>query len=341
MQINKNYFKLATIFFPIFLIVYGNQNAYGLHALNLYENPFSTLNSEQWVQESPIQFFIGYFINFFVSNTLYTHWIVVILGFIYFFISTICFDHLYYKNYSILKIFYFTPLFLIFFSWMGKPDPFTVGSVLLLVAFNSNKFLSFTFTLLMVFSHPQIALIHFILLKFLKIYEFKTPHYISIVFSYLTYYFYFIQLEPFEGRYDVISQELDRVFKTIFTNSLAGLISLFMWLWVIIFFSKVYLNKRFFISFFIIFSVSFFTLDHTRIFIQLSIPLIIYLSNNHEFNRVFYKFFDNRSMYILGLFQLQKRGDGRIVDGINYYEIEFFRVFLNNILNLINKLPFI
>ena len=86
--------KKILIFGPIFLIFYG-MNTYGLHAESLYENPFGSINSEQWVQESPIQFFIGYVINLVVDNTTTTHWIVVAIGFLYLYTSAFFFDKYY------------------------------------------------------------------------------------------------------------------------------------------------------------------------------------------------------------------------------------------------------
>ena len=110
-----------------------------------------------------------------------------------------------------------------------------------------------------------------------------------------------------------------------------------MWLWVVIFGSNTIKDTKFLTSFILIFLISFFTLDHTRIFMQLSIPLIIYLVKNDEFLNFFTKYFDKKSMYILGLFQIQKRGDGRIVDGVNLYESEFFKSIVSRIIELIER----
>ena len=101
--------------------------------------------------------------------------------------------------------------------------------------------------------------------------------------GYVIYFFYISQLGDFQGRYNVVSDELNRVFKTKFTNTLGGLISLFIWLWIIIFLSGIIKNKKFQFAFLLIFLVSFFTLDHTRIFTLLAVPLIIYLSNDKNF----------------------------------------------------------
>ena len=76
------YLSRVLFFVPIFLLFYGT-NTYGLHAISLYENPFGYVLSEQWVQESPIQFFIGYPVNLIINNPTATHWIVVALGYLF------------------------------------------------------------------------------------------------------------------------------------------------------------------------------------------------------------------------------------------------------------------
>ena len=221
---------------------------------------------------------------------------------------------------------------------MGKPDTFTIGSLFFLIIYNNSVFLSFLFTLILIFSHPQIAIIYFVLIKYLKIFNLKLNHYLSIFIVFVTYYFYLNLLKDFDGRYEVISQEIDRVFKTMFTNTLSGLISLFMWLWVVIFFSKYIKEKKFLTSLVLIFSISFFTLDHTRIFMQLSVPLIIYLSTKKDFVDSFKYLLDRRIMYVIGFFQLQKRGDGRIVDGINLYENKYVYSFIQRMISIIENI---
>ena len=111
----SQFIKHVLFFTPIFLIFYGT-NTYGMHALNLYENPLGKLSSEQWVQESPIQYFIGYPINLIINSTIRTHWLVVSLGFIYVVVSAYFVGKKYYQNVPFLKVFYFTPFFLILFT---------------------------------------------------------------------------------------------------------------------------------------------------------------------------------------------------------------------------------
>ena len=334
----RSYIKKAIFFIPIFILLYNNgSNFYGYSPV-LYSNPFAEISGEQWIKESPIQFFIGYFINLATKNTLTTHWIIIFIGFVYLYTSMFLFDRHCFNGKNISKILFFTPFFLILFTWIGKPDTLTVGSLFFLIVFNGNIILGFIFTLILIFSHPQIAFIYFVLIKYLNLYKFKVEHFITMTMGYVIYFFYISQLGDFQGRYNVVSDELNRVFKTIFTNTLGGLISLFMWLWIIIFLSGIIKNKKFQSAFLLIFLVSFFTLDHTRIFTLLAVPLIIYLSNDKNFLETFENVLDKKAMYFLGFFQIQKRADGRIVDGINYYENQYFNELISLFLRLVDRI---
>ena len=330
------YLKKVLFFTPIFLFLYGI-NSYNMH-LSLFEDPFGQIASEAWVKESPIQFFIGYVLNLILNNTILTYWLVVVLGFIFLLFSIIKFDQKVFVNMQIMKILYFSPFFIILFYWMGKPDTFTIGSLLLLVSSSSSLLISGLAIFITIFSHPQVAFIYLILLKFLKIFKFKIEHYILFLLGYITYFIYYSQLEEFDDRYDIISNEIDRAVNTVFTNTLAGFISLFMWLWIPIFLSGLVKDKKFIFSFLLIFFISFFTLDHTRIFMILSIPIIIYLISKRKFLESFSTIFENRIMYVLGLFQIQKRADGRIVDGNNLSENTTFQDLFSEFLNFINKI---
>ena len=106
---------------------------------------------------------------------------------------------------------------------------------------------------------------------------------------------------------------------------------------VVIFLSKLIKDRKFLISFIAIFFVSFFTIDHTRVFIQLAIPIIVYAINHKKFLETFNQLFDKKFMYILGVFQIQKRADGRLVDGINLYDLEFFNRVTTFLISFIDK----
>ena len=323
-HVYKMYLKKIAIFTPIFLLFYGI-NTYGLHAKSLYLNPFGQLESEKWVQESPIQFFVGYVINRVVNNLDLTHWLVVIIGFIYCLTAIIKFDLNNNSDFGIFKVLYFSPFFLILFTWMGKPDPITIGSIFFIVTFINSPLKSLVFTLILVFSHPQVAVIYFVLIHILKIEKFRLHNYLSFVFSYILYYFYTLNLDQLESRFSIILEDQERVFATLFNNFLSGVLSLFMWLWIPILLSGIYKKKEFIIAFIFIYIFIFFTIEDTRIFVLSSVPLIIYLFKNQDFQKSLITFLDHKALYILGIFQIQKRADGRIVDGWSWLNFDFIK----------------
>ena len=83
-----------------------------------------------------------------------------------------------------------------------------------------------------------------------------------------------MEIDEINGRFDVISSEIERALYSSFTNLLSGIISLFMWIWIPLLLSKSFKDKKFLLAFILIMSISFFTLDHTRIFILSSVSLL-------------------------------------------------------------------
>ena len=158
------------------------------------------------------------------------------------------------------------------------------------------------------FSHPQVALLYFLLIKYLNIFKLKITHTLIIVSSYITYYFYISKLENLIVGSILFQMNL-KGSNTMFTNTIAGLMSLF----VVVgnyFLSGFIKDRKFCHHFFYIF-VSFYSRSHENIFITFN-ALIIYLSTQNNFVFLFKKIYD-KIMYLLGLFQIQKRGDGVIV----------------------------
>ena len=331
------YIKSFLYFLPVFLILYGT-NPYGTSSTNLYSNPFQLLENEQWLQESPIQYFIGFVINLFVKNERLTHYIVIAFGFLILYLSMYLYDQKFSSAVEILKVFYFTPFFLIIFYWMGKPDTFLIASFLLLITYKENYVISCLSSIFLIFSHVYIGIIYILLTIFLKITKFNFHNYLNFVIAVFTYFIYRINLPDIDSRYEVISSEIQRALYSSFTNLLAGIVSLFMWLWIPIFLSNVFSNKKFLFSFMFILVVSFFTLDHTRIFVLSSLPLLIFLTKSPIFIQQFKKLTGNYWIYLLGILQIQKRGDGKIVDGWGLLEFDIFKEFLNKLINEIEQI---
>jgi len=336
-QIKNLYLKSAIFFIPVFIIFYG-VNPYGINTIFLYNNPFGTLTTEQWLQESPIQFFLGYFLNIFLGNEQSTFNFVNIIGFIFLYFSLYSYDSKNLENVPIIKILYFTPLFLILFYWMGKPDTFTIGSLFLLISYKDKIATSFVAIFIMIFSHIYVTAIYMFITILFKFITLRWHHYLSLLINLFFYILYRMEIDEINGRFDVISSEIERALYSSFTNLLSGIISLFMWIWIPLLLSKSFKDKKFLLSFILIMSISFFTLDHTRIFILSSVPLIIYLSKSRIFNEKFNLVFSNNWIYLIGLFQIQKRGGGKIVDGWSILEIDIFKSTLDKFIYFLNNI---
>ena len=331
---NKLIKKIA-IFFPIFLLFYG-YNSFGLHSIELFNNPFGTIESEQWLQESPIQYFIGFVINLIINNIHITYWIVVGLGFVYVVFAINNLNKKYIVNVDFFKVLYFTPFYLILFTWMGKPDPFTIGSIFLIISYYGNPLIYTFLNLILIFSHPQIAVIYFLLLFFLKLIDFKVINLIITIFSFITYILYLKNLNDFEGRSEWLLNNIDSIVETFLTNTLSGFVTLFLWLWIPIFQSNLYKDKRFLISLLSIIAVSVCIVDHTRIFVILSAPLIVYMLKNQNFINKFNNIFSDNRMLVLGLFQLQKRQTGIITDGWTFFNLDFIQLTIGKLYSIIS-----
>ena len=317
---------------PIFILFFGISNYNFQESKFLFVNPLQLLEPRlQHLQESPITFLIGYIINSILNNTSITYWLVVFLGYVYLFTILYLYEKHELNGDYFIKSLFFTPFFLIIFSWMGKPDTFLVGSFLSLVVFKNNIYLSFLSILILVFSHPQIAFIYLFLIFILKIFELRLFHFTSFLISYFLYFYYQnLLMSDIDGRLSYIIENIEKINIAFFVYLISGIISLFLWLWIPIINSKMFNNFKFSGSFLIIFSIAYLSVDFTRTFITMAIPLIIYLSRQEFFIQKFDQVFSNSFIYILGFFQIQKRPYGVIADSSwtissitseNYYEI--------------------
>ena len=132
----------------------------------------------------------------------------------------------------------------------------------------------------MIFSHPQIAIVYLFLCKYLKLIKFRTLHFMMVIFSYFLYYLYYKKVGSIQSRYDLVTEGFERFLKLFLLIHLQDLFHTLCGYGFL--FSQVRLlkTKNLFFPFFLIFTISFFTLDHTRIFSVMSIPLIIFISKD-------------------------------------------------------------
>ncbi len=307
--------KKLILTLPLFILFFGVNDYNFQQSILLFQNPFQLLDNSQWLQESPITFLIGFGINSVINDTSTTYWIVVFFGFLYLYTILYFYEKNEVNGEYFAKFLFFSPFFLIIFSWMGKPDTYMVGSLLALLTFRNNNYISLLSIIILVFSHPQIAFIYLVLIIFLKIYKLNFFQATSFIISYFLYFYYlsFFDSEV-NGRIFFIIDNFEFINKAFFTNTLVGLLSLFSWLWIIIMNSKILNDIKFSISLFVLLFISYFSLDFTRTFITMAIPLIIYMSMQESLTIGFKNSLSHNFIYILGFIQVQKLPGGFISD---------------------------
>lgn len=316
----ENYFDRKHWFLSyiiIFVILYG-LSLEGTSAFKiLYKNPYVLLPKEgQWLQESPIQFLLGYYL-FRWSPWYVAYFAVQFLGVSYFVFSIRSFLKTYELNSDqFLRVLAISPLILILITWHGKPDIFTVAAFFSILAFHGRNTLILILSVLVaVFAHPQIAIIHVSLAVFLGLLR-PNPRLISsYIFSFLIYFLYKHNLEgDLFGRSDWIFEYWRKLLKTQLYNPIFSIVGTFGWFWLIVYQVRQKLSFRFWIAFVLCYLITLTTFDHTRIFVLVSLPLITYtyvkcesgesLDQIKKFLPIFFMFF----------IQLQKRPGGSIVD---------------------------
>ena len=77
---------------------------------------------------------------------------------------------------------------------------------------------------------------------------------------------------------------------------------------------KGWLNIEFFIVFAISFGLTLLTIDHTRVFLLLSIPMLIYISHHFSLKDFVIKISPYFPIWIILFFQFQKTAGGAIID---------------------------
>jgi len=268
------------LFLVAFMLLHGFNTYNYLEFSILYKDPLSNLPTpNQTVQESPIQFLIGFLFLSSLQPKL-AFFIVQLIGIIYLILSFYqMLNHISNKSYFILfYVIGLSPLIFILFTWFGKTDIFLIGSCfgILSCQRGNNKLILFH-VLISIFAHIQIAFVHLIFLLYNRIIKPTYFIFVCYFFCFCLYVFYLNKSGDFVGRLDFFIQNLQGLLVTRIKNPFFSIFSTFGWLWIIIYNVRSTLSKQFWFSVIICFLITCGTLDHTRIFSLISLPLVIYL----------------------------------------------------------------
>ena len=306
-----------TLFFLVtFFLLYGVA-AYGLGAFGkLYKNPFDLLPAKyQWLHESPIQFFIGYALFGFLPSYI-AYFLVQIIG-IAFLVWTylLMLRNKQLDHSELFLILALSPFILVLFTWFGKPDIFLIASCFGMLATSQKNINLFPiFFLCSVFSHPQITIFYVVFFLILNQVKFSLVLLLSAIFSYGLYFGYINELGDFANRADYIAENLRRLIITQAKQPFFSIFCTFGWLWLAILHLRSSLSIRFFVVASLCFGITLGTLDHTRVFVLLSIPLLVNLAEQNAVRKFCIDLNTYVPIVVLLFFQFQKRPDGVIVD---------------------------
>jgi hypothetical protein len=297
-------------------MIYGI-SAHGLSAFwQLYQNPFELLPlGKQWMHESPIQFIIGHYL-FSSLNWWMAFTFVQLIGLLLLIVSYF----LLLKNRNIKHSEFFlvlamSPFFLVILTWHGKPDIFLIASCFGMLATNLKDRIFFPlFLLTAVFSHPQITILYVTFFIILRQMRLDILLVLSLIGSYVIYFVYIHKLGEFNNRASFIFDNLWPLLETQLKQPMFSVFCTFGWLWLPIIYFRSSLTRRFFIVALISFGITVTTLDHTRIFLLLSLPILIYLSENISVTTFVRDLSSFLPVGLLLFFQFQKKSDGEIID---------------------------
>ena len=297
-------------------MLYG-VSAYGIDIFSqLYLNPLELLpEGSQWLHESPIQFFIGHF--FFSSlNPKIAYVFVQLIGFSLLIGSYI----LLLKNRKIEHSELFltlamSPFFLVIFTWHGTPDLFLIASCFGMLATSERYQYLFPFYFFIsVFSHPQITIFYVLFFIILNQLKPNTLLLFSLTFSYAIHFGYIQELGDFSNRMDFILEKSQRILGTLLRKPFFSLFCTFGWLWMPILFYRNLLTKRVIIVAIMCFGITFLTVDHTRVFVLLNLPILVYLSQKIPISNYIKEISRFLPIGLLLLFQFQKAPGGDVFD---------------------------
>lgn len=302
-------------FLVIFFLIYGLGAWHFSEFRELYLDPMKLLNEDrQWLQESPIQYLIGYTLfERFDAGPAYV--LTQLVGVLFLLVSYfLLLKNGNIKHSQIFLVLALSPFLFTIFVWFGKADIFLIASCFgMLATVKKNRYLFSLFLLISTFSHVQITIFYLLFFLILKQARVDRFFLLGIIISSALYSIYIYKLNADFGRVDYMYDALLILLKHHVRAPLFDLFSTFGWLWLPIIYFRKSLSVRFYIVAILCFFITVLTLDHTRVFMLLSLPVLVYLSEKVDIVEYANKVSQIFPIWILLFFQFQK-WNGAIYD---------------------------
>jgi hypothetical protein len=262
---------------PMFLAVYGaatidvsDFRVLSAAPLQLHVEP-----SRQFLHFSSLPFVLGYPVTSTVGPA-WSFWIVMLGGLILCAAALRRCAAVRYgsrQNDAMLMVFA-TPLMIVLSQYIGKSDPFMVAFLLLLVA-STNPLMQVLLAGFVVLSHLEIGLLVLGSAMFLRIVPFRWTTLgafagVLLVFGYHNY----LLPAPPQSRADMGIEYLSAALDAVLSTPVLHLVSMFGPFWWCVLMAR-NLDWRWLMVFFATTVVASVTLDFTRVFILVGLPLVI------------------------------------------------------------------
>ena len=267
---------------PVFLCAYGaatidvgDFRVLSAAPLQLHVEP-----SRQFLHFSPLPFVLGYP----VTRAMGPAWafaIVMLGGLIFSAAALRRFVAVRYgtrQNDAMLMVFA-TPLMIVLSQYIGKSDPFMVAFLLLLAA-STNPMVQVLMACLVVLSHLEMGLLVLVSAIFLRIVPVRwtTIGGLAGVLLVLGYHHYLLPAPP-QSRADMGVAYLSVAADAVMNTPVLHLVAMFGPFWLCVLTAR-HLGWRWFLVFVATTAVASATLDFTRVFILVGLPLVIAIVDN-------------------------------------------------------------
>lgn len=262
---------------PLFLSFYGygSIDVVDFHLLSAAPLTLNANPRRQFLQHSPLTFFLGYPLTHTVG-AVWSFAIVMLGGFAFFVVALGRFVAVRYRTFQhdAMLMFFATPLLIVLSQFLGKSDPYLVA-FLLLLATSRNPMLQVLFGCLVVLSHLEIGLLVLGSAIFLRIVPFRTTLLggLAGAFLVLGYHQYLLPSPP-QSRADIGLELLSEAIDAVLTTPVLHLVLTFGPFWVCVLMAK-RLDWRWLTACLGTALMAVSTLDFTRVFTLVGLPMII------------------------------------------------------------------
>ena len=262
---------------PLFLALYGaatidvgDFRMLSAAPLQLHVDP-----SRQFLHFSSLPFVLGYPVTTTIGPAV-SFWMVMLAGLIFCAAALRRCAAVRYgsrQNDAVLMVFA-TPLLIVLTQYIGKSDPFMVGFLLLLVA-STNPLMQVLLACLVVVSHLEIGVLVLGSAMFLRILPIRWTALGAVAGVLLVFgYHYSLLPAPPQSRADMGVQYLSDAVGAVMNTPVLHMLAMFGPFWLCVFTAR-RLHWRWLLVLAMTTAVASATLDFTRVFILVGLPLVI------------------------------------------------------------------